>query len=223
MCRSVVETFFPPAGLDYDDLMQLARIGAWKALTTYDAERVGPYSNVGGWVAFCARKEVQTGLTQAHRQKHCPLNESERFERPLQSADRPGETLAEVVPSSLPSPHARAEQAQELRELARAFRERLSDLECASIVGLLNGQTYEEIADRYGVSTKMVDNATWRGRKKLNADAAPVSGGRRQVRYGYKCPECGGATIKKVGRGRPPRCVVCRTRTPRRQHLAVAA
>lgn len=175
LCRLVASEFFPPPGLARDDLMQLARIGAWKALKTFDPERRGAAS-LKNFVVLCAQKEIQTGLTMARRQKHLPVNDSDRFEQPL-GADRDESlVLGDTIPSKGPSAHEQLLVRQDLDALVEAIAILLSPLERAALVGVVwEGRPYEDIvAAGQARSVKQIDNALQRARKKLGDRMMPT-------------------------------------------------
>jgi RNA polymerase sporulation-specific sigma factor len=210
LCRKIAREYFGP-GLEYDDLIQEARIGAFKGLRDWDPERG---SAKAAFIALTIRRQVITGVKTATRAKHRNLNFSLRA-----VPDVDGE-LVEVLDllqgPEADDPETHAITYEELRDLATRIRERLSDTECAVLLGLLNGYSYDEIADRIGGDRKQVDNALARAKFKLGVRVPRSNLDRvfatRRGDCGYACPGCGGATVKKPGRGRPPKCNVCRVR-----------
>lgn len=208
LCRHVARRYFAP-GLDHDDLLQEARIGAYKGIRDYQPERG---SSLNTFVGHCAERQVITAVKTAQRAKHGPLNTAVTVKR-----DEDGEwvdALDDLHAGDVTDPLAALTVREELRDLGTKLRERLSDIECGCLVGLANGETYEEIAARYAITPKQVDRALTRAQWKLRGNGPPsaphLGESRRRGAHGYTCPRCGGATVKKPGRGRPPRCVVCR-------------
>jgi RNA polymerase sporulation-specific sigma factor len=198
-------------GLAKEDYEQEALFGFYKAVNDY---RSGNGASFATFASLCIERQVITALKTAGRNKHIPLNEAASLERPTgEQGMALGERLADRR-SVNPDPVEAVLHAETLAECSRAVRERLSDLECACFSRWLDGLDYNQVADRLGITAKAVDNALGRVHRKLAEDGRAPSG--------YACPTCGGSTVKrKQGRGRPPRCVVCRTSPP--SYVAVAA
>jgi RNA polymerase sporulation-specific sigma factor len=207
LCKWIVKRYYAP-GLDRNDLLQEARIGALKGLRDFRGER----GNLDSFVRLAAERQVITAVKTAQRHKHGPLNTAVTVLR--DNDDGWVDALDKMPAGAGTDPHARTTTREHLHELATDFRERLSDLECACLVDLLNGESYEEIGARHRLTVKQVDRALTCARWKLSGEGPPSAPERGLVRRdgapGYTCPSCGGATVKKPGRGRPPRCAVCR-------------
>lgn len=198
MCRSIVGDYFPPPGMTYDDLMQEARIGAFIGVRDFEQGR----SDLPYFVAMCVRRRVLSAIKMATIPlKLRPLNESARvMHDPETGAEIPSVDL-------LPEPATTEEiieRREHLHDLGTCLRADLSLIEARTIIGLLNGESYAEIGERYGIGFKTVDNAIQRVRRKLTAALAKPPERR------HRCPSCGGATR------RTSRCMVCRVREERR-------
>lgn len=201
ICKHVAGNYFAP-GLDRDDLLQEARIGALKGLRDY---RQGHGTSLRSFVSHCAERQVKT----ATRAKHRALNTALLLDAPAPGEDGENATWHDALPERGADVVDLLAVRERLHEIATLFREQLTDLELGCLLGQLNGHAYEQIAAELGVTEKVVDNALQRARWKLSG--ARKRDGRDHA-AGYSCPSCGGATVKKPGRGRPPRCVVCRVR-----------
>lgn len=165
ICRVIVGRYFPPPGLDRDDLLQEARIGVYKGLRDFRAERGSPLSN---FIGLCVERQIQSAIKTARTGKQRHINDA------ITTAPNEEGTLSpvlELLPSPDPGPMERVLQHERLSELSRAVRENLSDLErtCLLIV-LLNGLTYRQASAQLRQSEKTIDNALQRVRRKL----APV-------------------------------------------------
>lgn len=202
LCHAIVSDYFA-SGMDRDDLMQEARIGVVKALRDFDGT-----GSLGGFVALCARRNVQSAVTMANAQKHQALNESARVVHdedgdPIEAllfVEDHGADVIDIVAAR-----------DRLHDAGRRVRERLTDIEYGVLLADACGYSYQEIAARLDVGEKTVDNALQRARRKLADDWSGY--GRQHHAAGYRCPSCDGPTVKKPGRGRPPRCNVCRLST----------
>ena len=162
LCRQLAGLYFA-SGLDRDDLLQAARIGAWKAWRDWRPGR----ANFHGFARLCITRELITALKTAQRQKHAPVSTALRFEACVTDAD--GDlTFGEAITTGSHDPtHERAVAREDLRRLLWALELRLSAPERGAVVGRFAGVPYRELADSLGASTKTVDNALQRARRKL--------------------------------------------------------
>lgn len=163
--RGCREFFF--AGAAHDDVLQEGFVGLLSAIRDFDAD--------GDWefpsFAFtCIRRMVMTGVNSHSRQKHRPLNDSERVARSpedgqeIQVVDLLTDTLGR-------DPALVALEREELNELVGRFAT-LTALERRAVIGVIDGKTYCEIEGvPAGAKPKRIDNAVSRARAKLR-DAA---------------------------------------------------
>ena len=137
------------AGGDSEDLMQEAMFGLLKAIREFDPERDAAFQTFAG---VCIRNRVRSAVTSASRDKHAPLNNS----LPMDAAGGVGYNPEESIID-------REEHADRLRRLKAC----LSSLEQRILSLYLSGLSYEEIGQQVGRSTKSVDNAVQRIRRKV--------------------------------------------------------
>ena len=137
------------AGGDSEDLMQEAMFGLLKAIREFDPERDVTFQTFAG---VCIRNRVRSAVTSASRDKHAPLNNS----LPMDAAGGMGYDPEESIID-------REEHADRLRRLKAC----LSGLERRILALYLSGLSYEEIGRQVGRSTKSVDNAVQRIRRKV--------------------------------------------------------
>lgn len=131
-----------------DDLLQEAMLGFLSAITAY---RPGRGASLRTFLSVC----VANRLTSA-------LRKTATVEEPLQESDLPPGSEA-MDPQDI---YAAMEQAQHFREVMQT---RLTPLERNALEGCMDGESYETIARRLGVSAKSIDNALQRARAKLHA------------------------------------------------------
>lgn len=156
LLRFLTREYFAP-GLTADDLLQEARIGAWKACRDF---RPDGGSNFRNFLTLCVRRQLVTAVKTATRGKHASLNESMSLDAPPSSAAYEDMTLADVI--AAPDP-----ERPDIRSLPW---DRLTRIEHESIVRcILDGELYEDVARDLGVTVKSVDNAVQRARRKLAA------------------------------------------------------
>ena len=143
------------AGLEQEDLVQEGLIGLLRAVKSYDSSRSASFAT------FASRCILFRMLGTVHlflAQKHLPLNNY----LPIDSA----QVLAEL--SDRNGDPLEAYLKQEEQQLRRQkIKTLLSGLEQETLTLYLNGLSYEEMAQQLGCSTKAVDNALQRVRRKL--------------------------------------------------------
>ena len=154
-------------GEDYEDLLQAARLGLYKAAITFDPSRGVAFRSFAG---LAAKAEVITALKSATRHKHAPLNSSARFEAP---AGEDGATLAELLPApSANEPEEQAIAKEELWRVVKLCGTRLSELERTVLARNLRGLPLAQCGAGLGTAAradKTADNALQRIRRKLAA------------------------------------------------------
>jgi len=151
------------AGGDRDDIMQEAMIGFYKAIRDYRADKNTSFK---AFAELCMTRQILTAIKAALRLKHLPLNSYVPFDRDdlkdmLPKKDRTSGLDYEGDPQYLFVEREAGEAAQkELYDL-------LSDLEKRVFDRYFLGESYEEIADSLEITTKSVDNAVQRIKRKF--------------------------------------------------------
>ena len=161
LVRSAARPYFL-AGGDTEDLLQEGMFGLIKAIREYDAQRDASFYT---FAEHCIRNRLFTVLKAASSGKHTPLNQAV----PLQ--------LSYVDESSLSSkidPEVMLIDVEKTENLLRMVNQQLSAWEQEVLGYYLDGLTCREIAETVGKSSKSVDNAIQRIRRKIA----------RQLEYG---------------------------------------
>ena len=138
------------AGGDSEDLIQEAMFGLLKAIREFDPRHDARFKT---FAEVCIRNRIRSAVTNAARSKHAPLNDSVPFESPMLGSGASPEELY----------ISREEEAERLTRLG----ERLSSLEREVLKLFLLGLSYQEISEQVGRSSKSVDNAVQRIRRKV--------------------------------------------------------
>ena len=138
-------------GFDSGDFMQLGLMGLYGACKTYRSESELSFKN---FAAVCIRRRYISLVRSLLSQKSIPSDS-------LVSIDeiKPGEYDA--------GPEALLLDKENDRLFFELIKSKLSYMEMCALKGYVEGLTYQEIADGTGLSTKAVDNALQRVRKKL--------------------------------------------------------
>lgn len=158
ICKHVARQYFLPGG-DYDDLIQEARIGAYKGLLSFDGDRGAALRN---HLFLCAERHVISAVKSATRNKHLALNQAISLDATVNYDDEL--TLADVIADDQASVEDTIDTGIELARLGRLVWTELTDLEHDVMIGIVSGKSYGELGD-----PKQVDNALQRGRRKLRA------------------------------------------------------
>ena len=173
--RSKARSYFL-IGADHEDIVQEGMIGLFKAIRDYQAERL---SSFRAFAELCITRQIITAIKTATRQKHVPLNSYVSLNKPIydEESDR---TLMDVIVEG------RAQNPEELiigRENLVSFRDQvdrvLSGLEQDVLNAYLDGKSYQEIADKLGISKNgvrwnlddMVEKGGFESRESLVATA----------------------------------------------------
>ncbi|HHW46801.1 MAG TPA: sigma-70 family RNA polymerase sigma factor [Clostridiales bacterium] len=148
---------FCGSGIEYEDLVQEGLIGLLGAIRVFDSTS----SSFFTFARICIDRMLITAVRSISRQKQIPKHRILNFTEPnFQTIDENAENLvddpAEIVIA---------------REEFFKFKDKalnsLSKLEYGVLCSFLKGYNYEEIARQLDISTKSVDNALQRIRRKL--------------------------------------------------------
>lgn len=135
-------------GLDFDDAVQEGIIGLFSAIENYEENRE---VNFGTYAGVCVHNAILSARKAAGRKKHAPLN----YSVPIPENQ------------STPGPEESAIASEQLALAMELARTRLSALEMTVLALHLEGLSYEQIAHTLGRTTKAVENALVRARRKL--------------------------------------------------------
>ncbi len=153
------------AGADRDDVVQEGMIGVFKAIHDYDASKGASFST---FADLCITRQIAAAVRTSLRYKHSPLNNSMSLNNPFSENDEEGATLEDLLMSNTSEdPEAMLLLREGLDYIGRKGGELFSPFEQKVWDLYLKGTPYSEIAKRTGKSTKAVDNAITRAKKKL--------------------------------------------------------
>lgn len=155
--------YFIP-GADAEDLLQEGMIGLYKAMRDYRQDKEASFKV---FAELCIKRQLLTAVKAASRQKHIPLNTSISLNRSMD--DEEGEkTFLDFLEGEHQNPEAICIDNESFGSLQKHLRENLSSFEKDVLALFLNGLSYVHIAKRLSISTKAVDNALQRIKKKMN-------------------------------------------------------
>lgn len=161
------------AGADAEDVVQEGMIGLLKAVRSYDAEKNATF---GTYAERCVTNQIISAIRSADRIKHKPLNTSISLNRPVAqdtvqgAADATEITLGDTLRTD---PADSPDEMLIIKDVAYYILNNgdniFSDLEMQVLNEYIKGFTSGQIAERLGKSSKSVDNALQRTRKKVIA------------------------------------------------------
>ena len=162
--RSKARTYFL-VGADREDIIQEGMIGLYKAVSDYE---FGKQASFRAFAELCITRQIITAIKSATRKKHIPLNTYVSLSRPVYEDGDGERTLIDVLETTRISDPEEALIGRESYEaVARDIENALSKLEREALSLYLQGLSYQQIAAAMGRSTKCVDNAIQRVKKKL--------------------------------------------------------
>lgn len=152
------------AGADRDDVIQEGMIGVFKAIRDYDEEKGASFST---FAELCINRQIVTAIKAASRHKHAPLNNSMSLSGTLSEGDDTSTLEDIIVSNTSEDPEAMLLLREDLDYIGRNGEQLFSPLERKVWDLYLQGKSYSEIASLTGKTTKAVDNAISRARKKV--------------------------------------------------------
>jgi RNA polymerase sporulation-specific sigma factor len=155
------------AGGDSEDLIQEGLIGLYKAVRDFSPE----LSSFRSFAELCVTRQIITAIKTATRFKHSPLNSYVSFSHTPAGQESDGDcTLGDALPGpSVDDPSVCVISTEELQSLVFTLGSGLSKLEADALKLYLEGESYEDMAERLECDTKTIDNALQRVKRKVLA------------------------------------------------------
>lgn len=149
-------------GGDSEDLVQEGMLGLLGAIREFDVQRNVVFHS---YAEVCIRNRLLSAVKAASRDKHTPLNSS----IPLDPALFDGSECDErgTIDQRQGNPEVLLIHREDMRERMNQIYSQLSPLETRILRLFLSGLSYSEIASKVNRSTKSVDNAVQRIRRKI--------------------------------------------------------
>ena len=156
------------AGGDPEDLIQEGLIGLYKAVRDFRHDKETSFRS---FAELCVTRQIITAIKTATRFKHSPLNTYISFSNTPAGQDSDSDvTLGDALPGpSVDDPSICVMSTEELQSLVFTLGSGLSKLEADALKLYLEGESYEEMAERLGCDTKTIDNALQRVKRKVLA------------------------------------------------------
>lgn len=137
------------AGGETDDLVQEGMLALYRAINAYSADKGASFKT---FAQLLVKRSILDAVKGAGRQKHLPLNAG------LPLTDESGASLEELF------------FAEESAKCALEFiRQTFPDNESELFESYLDGASYAEMAQKYNLTLKQVDNALQKIKRKLKS------------------------------------------------------
>lgn len=156
-------------GADKEDLIQEGMIGLFKAICDYNPSKDASFKS---FATICITRQISTAFKTATRQKHIPLNTSISLNSPIGSDGEENMTLMDTLKENEnKNPEMMMIDREEVEMLRKRMKQSLSHLEWKVLSLYSQGKSYHEIAKEMNKSSKSIDNALQRIKKKLSESA----------------------------------------------------
>ena len=163
--RSKARTYFL-IGADREDIIQEGMIGLYKAVLDYQSDRQASFRS---FAELCITRQIISAIKSATRKKHMPLNTYISFNRSVFDGDNERPLIDVLTSTRMTDPEEVLIGRENYAAVADSIEHSLSKLEHSALGLYLYGYSYQQIADALQVTTKSVDNAIQRVKKKLEA------------------------------------------------------
>ena len=163
--RSKARTYFL-VGADHEDIIQEGMIGLYKAVMDYEFEKAASFR---GFAELCITRQIITAIKSATRKKHVPLNTYISFNRSVYEGENERPLIDVLTSTRISDPEEVLIGRESYAAVADSIEHSLSKLEHNALGLYLYGYSYQQIADMLQITTKSVDNAIQRVKKKLEA------------------------------------------------------
>ena len=161
--RSKARTYFL-VGADHEDIIQEGMIGLYKAVMDYQFDKAASFR---GFAELCITRQIITAIKSATRKKHVPLNTYISFNRSVYEGENERPLIDVLTSTRISDPEEVLIGRESYAAVADSIEHSLSKLEHNALGLYLYGYSYQQIADMLQITTKSVDNAIQRVKKKL--------------------------------------------------------
>lgn len=152
-------------GAEYEDLLQEAMIGLYKAYISYDTTSIASFST---FARTCITRNIQSAVKKANRKKNQILNNcislTSQGAVDFEDDDEP----SIVIPSNVLSPDQQLIESENLLQIKQKIKDSLSKFELEVLSLYLKGYSYTQIAQKLQLTNKSIDNALNRIKTKLS-------------------------------------------------------
>ena len=159
--RKISRSFFLIGG-DIEDLIQEGMIGLYKAIKGYSPSKGVSFSS---FASLCIKRQIQTAVKRASSQKSLILSTAFPITGNLEQDEDEDDEV--IFPSQEQTPEEEIISRETIKEMKKLIKSKLSPMEFDVLSKYLDGKSYKEISVYTGLSSKSIDNALTRIKKKL--------------------------------------------------------
>lgn len=156
MVKKKARTMFLVGG-DTDDLIQEGMIGLYKAVRDYDEKRDTLFCT---FASMCIDRQMYNVINASNRKKHVPLNTYVSFYN--------SGTDKEFSNNKISNPEELYIDKENVMYIQKSLEKSLSAFEYEVLKRYINGEGYQEIAEKMDKKPKAIDNALQRIKLKVN-------------------------------------------------------
>ena len=146
--------------------MQEGLIGLYKSIRDFDLNKQNSFKTFAN---LCIERQIITAIKGSNRQKHMPLNSYVSLNTTNYENDN-GEMETQLIDvlnsNTIEDPLETITKNEYMKDVEKSINQSLSDFEKRVLTKLIQGQSYNEIAENLNSPVKSVDNAIQRIRKK---------------------------------------------------------
>ncbi len=161
--RSKARSYFL-VGADREDIIQEGMIGLYKAVCDFEPEKQVSFR---AFSELCITRQIITAIKNATRKKHLPLNSYVYLNRSVFEGDSERTLIDMLAGAHISDPEELFIGRENYDAVSLRIQNSLSRLEKNALALYLRGYSYQQIADTLGRSSKCVDNAIQRVKRKL--------------------------------------------------------
>ena len=147
-----------------EDIFQVGMIGLFKAIRDY---RPGKQASFKVFAEICVNRQIISAIKSATRQKHRPLNCYVSLDKPVFEEGKERTLLDMLGGSHGVDPENLLVDQEAFNDIERNVSTMLSDLEWEAQCKYLESKSYQQIAQELHRTTKSIDNALQRVKRKL--------------------------------------------------------
>lgn len=159
-------SYFLNSGGDAEDLIQEGTIGFLQAVRDFDPDKGVPFIS---FASTCIANKVRDAMRGFLRSKNEPLNDAIS----ISETNSDGEPrLAELSAPEGSDPLSKYQDAEKTNDFYRILERIATPIQCSVLKMYLDGNSYKEISEKLGISTKTVDNTLAAVKNKIKKSKA---------------------------------------------------
>lgn len=164
LVRTKIRSYFL-MGAEKEDLLQIGMIGLWQSIMDYSADQQISFLS---FARICIERHVITAIKTATRHKQSPLNNAISLEYCTEEQEADLNLTEVLVSDDRLDPEELLLRREDARLMRQSLKRMLSPYEWRVLSRYHLGMSYREIARDLRCSTKSVDNALGRIKRKLS-------------------------------------------------------